>query len=101
MPVVTVAFRPNGEPTATTAWPTLSSPDFPRDAGVRSSTSSTLITAMSVSGSVPTTLAFFVVPSLKLTESEEPSPAPATTWLLVRTSPSLLSTMPEPVPDPC
>ncbi len=100
MPVVTVAFRPNGEPTATTAWPTLSSPDLPRDAGVRSETSSALITATSVSGSVPTTLAFFVVPSLKLTEID-PSPAPATTWLLVRISPSLLSTMPEPEPDPC
>ncbi len=54
---------------------------------------------MSVSGSVPTTVAFLVVPSLKLTEIEPFVPATATTWLLVRISPSLLSTMPEPDPD--
>ena len=67
---------------------------------MRSETPSALITAMSVSGSVPTTLAFLVVPSLKFTVIEPLSPAPATTWLLVRISPSLLSTMPEPEPAP-
>ena len=55
---------------------------------------------MSVTGSVPTTVAFFVVPSLKFTEIDPSSPTPATTWLLVRISPSLLSTMPEPDPEP-
>ena len=101
MPEVTVALRPKGEPTATTVWPTLRSLDLPSAAGVRSETPSALITAMSVSGSVPTTVAFLVVPSLKLTEIEPFLPATAATWLLVRISPSLLSTMPEPDPDSC
>ena len=55
---------------------------------------------MSVIGSVPTTVAFLVVPSLKLTEMDPLSPTPETTWLLVRILPSLLSTMPEPEPEP-
>ena len=100
MPVVTVAFRPYGEPTATTVCPTLRSLDLPSEAGVRSETSSAWITATSVSGSVPMTLARLVVPSLKFTVIEPSSPAPATTWLLVRILPSSLSTMPEPDPAP-
>ena len=100
MPEVTVALRPYGEPTATTVWPTLSPPDLPSAAGTRSSTPLTLITAMSVIGSVPTTVAFLVVPSLKFTVIDPLSPTPATTWLLVRMLPSLLSTMPEPDPAP-
>jgi hypothetical protein len=73
---------------------------LPSEAGTRSDAAATLITAMSVSGSVPTTAAFLVVPSLKLTEIEPSLPTPDTTWLLVRISPSLLSTMPEPEPEP-
>ena len=55
MPLVTVDSRPNGEPIATTASPTLRSPDEPIVAGVRPETPSAWITAVSVSGSVPRT----------------------------------------------
>ena len=67
MPLVTVDSRPNGEPIATTPSPTLRSPDLPMVAGVRPETPSALITAVSVSGSVPTMLALADVPSLKET----------------------------------
>ena len=46
------------------------------------------------------TVARLVVPSLKLTVMVPLSPAPATTWLLVRILPSLLRMMPEPEPAP-
>ena len=58
------------------------------------------MTAVSVSGSVPTTVALADVPSLKKTVIEPPSPAIAATWLLVRISPSELRMMPEPEPAP-
>ena len=65
-------------------------------------TSCALMTARSVTGSVPTTVASADVPSLKVTEmlpsADEASP---TTWLLVRISPSDDSTMPVPSPPPC
>ena len=35
MPLVTVLSRPNGEPIATTSWPTLRSAELPSVAGVR------------------------------------------------------------------
>ena len=73
---------------------------MPSEAGLASETSSAWITATSVNGSVPMTVAFAVVPSLKFTVIEPLSPAPATTWLLVRILPSLLSTMPDPEPAP-
>ena len=98
MPLVTVASRPKGEPMATTSSPTSSWPDWPMVAGVRPETSSAWITARSVSGSVPTTVASAVVPSEKLTESRPPPSATSTTWLLVRISPSALRMMPEPEP---
>ena len=100
MPLVTVESRPNGEPIATTPSPTFRSVDLPMVAGVRPETSSALMTAVSVSGSVPTTLALADVPSLKKTVIEPPSPAIAATWLLVRISPSELRMMPEPEPAP-
>ena len=100
MPEVTVASRPNGEPIATTFSPTA---DLVRLAdaspGCRPETPSALITARSVSGSVPTTCAFLADPSLKFTEMVPPWPATDATWLLVRISPSELMMMPE--PDPC
>ena len=65
MPLVTVDSRPNGEPIATTPSPTLRSLDLPMVAGVRPETPSALMTAVSVSGSVPTTFALADVPSLK------------------------------------
>ncbi len=73
---------------------------MPIFAGVRSDTSSALITATSVSGSVPMTSARAVEPSLKLTEIVPPPPAASTTWLLVRISPSELRITPEPDPWP-
>ena len=69
-------------------------------AGVRPETPSALITAVSVSGSVPTTLALAEEPSLKKTVIVPPSPAIAATWLLVRISPSELRMMPDPEPAP-
>ena len=73
MPLVTVDSRPNGEPMATTAWPIFSSSDEPIVAGVRPETSSAWMTAVSVSTSVPSTVASAVVPSLNETLSEPPS----------------------------
>src|SRR6478735_5521857 len=100
MPLVTVESRPNGEPIATTPSPTLRSADLPMVAGVRAETPSALMTAVSVSGSVPTTLALADEPSLKKTVIDPPSPAIAATWLLVRISPSELRMMPDPEPAP-
>ena len=65
MPLVTVASRPKGEPIATTPSPTPRLADLPIVAGVRSDTSAALITAVSVSGSVPRTSASALVPSAK------------------------------------
>ena len=100
MPEVTVEFRPYGEPIATTDWPTWRSDDLPIVAGVRPDTPSALITAMSVTGSVPTTVALAVVPSLKFTVMLPLSPATEATWLLVRMLPSADRMMPEPEPEP-
>ena len=75
MPVVTVASRPNGEPIATTDWPTWSESEEPMVAGVRPLTSSAWITAVSVSGSVPTIVALACEPSLNDTCSSPESPA--------------------------
>ena len=69
---------------ATTPSPTPRSADLPMVAGVRPETPSALITAVSVSGSVPRTLALARVPSLKETVMLPASPATSTTWLLVR-----------------
>ena len=101
MPLVTVDSRPNGEPTATTAWPIFSSSDEPIVAGVRPETPSAWMTAVSVSTSVPSTVASAVVPSLNETLSEPPSAATSTTWLLVRIWPSSVRMIPEPDPLPC
>ncbi len=69
-------------------------------AGVRLLTPSAWITAVSVSGSVPRTLALACDPSLKATLICPELPASATTWLLVRIFPSPLRMMPEPEPSP-
>ena len=58
------------------------------------------MTARSVTGSRPTIVAEWLVPSLKVTRSEPPSAAPATTWLLVRIRPSLSMITPVPSPPP-
>ncbi len=52
-------------------------------------------TAMSVSGSRPTTLAAWVSPSGRMTRQAVP---PSTTWLLVTMKPSGVSTKPDPLP---
>src|SRR3954468_16491072 len=98
MPLVTVASRPKGDPMATTFSPTWMSADLPIVAGCSPETPSALITARSVTGSVPTIVAFLAEPSLKLTVIWPPWPTEAT-WLFVRISPSDLITMPD--PDPC
>src|SRR3954454_22213799 len=85
---------------ATTAWPTCSCEDLPIVAGVSPETPCALITAMSVTGSVPTTSALAVLPSLKFTVIVPPLPATETTCLLVRIAPSARRTMPEPEPEP-
>ena len=100
MPVVTVASSPNGDPMATTAWPTWSESDDPMVTGVRPLTPSAWITAVSVSGSVPTMVALAWVPSLNDTSSSPESPATSTTWLLVRIWPSEVRMIPEPEPWP-
>ena len=69
-------------------------------AGVRPDTSWAWMTAVSVSGSVPTISAGAVVPSSKETRISPPLAATSTTWLLVRIRPSAVRMMPEPVPEP-
>ncbi len=101
MPLVTVASRPKGEPIATTPSPTPRLADLPMVAAWRSETPVALMTAVSVSGSVPRISASAVVPSAKDTLNEAAPPAAmSTTWLLVRMVPSLVRMIPEPDPDP-
>ncbi len=58
MPLVTVPSSPNGLPRATTPSPTLSCVESPSSSGFRTDAgASTLMTARSVDGSVPTTVA--------------------------------------------
>ena len=94
MPLVTVASRPNGEPIATTLWPTWRLEEWPMVAGVRPETPSACTTAVSVSGSVPRTLAGACEPSLKSMLIWPLLPAREATWLLVRILPSALRMMP-------
>ncbi len=101
MPLVTVASSPNGDPIATTFSPTAIFFDVLMVAGCRPDTPSALMTARSVTGSVPMTRAFLAVPSLKLTDISPCWPATEATWLLVRISPSELMMMPEPEPCSC
>ncbi len=68
-------------------------------AGVSPETPSAWITAVSVSGSVPSTVASARVPSLNETLID-PASASATTWSLVRIWPSELRMMPDPDPAP-
>jgi hypothetical protein len=84
IPLVTVDSRPRGEPTATTPWPTWRSPEVPMVAAVSPETPLAWMTAVSVSGSVPSTSASAWLPSLNVTRSEPPPSATSTTWLLVR-----------------
>ena len=67
MPVVTVPDNPSGDPTAATACPSVNVAEVPRAMGVSGREVSALMTAMSVAGSVPTTLAGALEPSSKRT----------------------------------
>src|SRR4051812_21318779 len=69
-------------------------------AGVSPETPSAWTTAVSVSGSVPRTLAGACEPSLKSMLIWPLLPARDATWLLVRILPSALRMMPEPDPEP-
>ena len=99
MPSVTVPLRPSGEPIAIAVSPTLSLLESPKSAGMRP-LGSTLITARSDSGSVPTRLALRTEPSEVWTSrlASELAPSSVTTWVLVRMCPWLSRTTPEPVP---
>src|ERR1700758_3522373 len=117
IPVVTVPDKPSGDPIATTGWPTRRSDEEPIVMGVRPEIPCTRITAISLVGSAPTTVNGAVRPSENVTvvfgggppgppggppgppgappgaPPGPPGPPPgfaaaATTWLLVRISPS-------------
>src|SRR6266576_4543377 len=101
IPVVMLSGRPNGLPIAATSSPTWRLDELPNVSGWSSEESpETLITAMSVDGSVPTSVAFSTVPSWKRTLIDV---APATTCWFVTMSPLVSITKPEPsawLPDP-
>jgi hypothetical protein len=84
IPVVTVLVSPRGEPSATTGSPTWRFSDFPSVIAGRSVASFALITARSVSGSLPTIVASEVSPSVRRIETVPPFAATLMTWLLVR-----------------
>src|SRR4051812_22731454 len=94
MPAVTGVTRASGEPNASTGSPTAIESELPKVTGMRPPLA-TLITAMSDSGSRPTTLARAVEPSLN--ETVIVLSAPSTTWSLVITYPSAETTKPEPI----
>src|SRR4029453_18841045 len=100
IPSVTVPVRPSGEPIATAVSPTLIFEESPSVAGTKPEVLSTLITARSESGSVPTTLALRTFPSLARTSMEglDVAPSSVTTWVLVRMWPWSSIMMPDPVP---
>ena len=94
MPVVTVRSRPNGLPIATTGSPTSTwSSRRARAASAHRALASTLSSATSVDGSLPTSVAFSVSSFEKRTSIEV---APSMTWKFVTMWPSLSSTKPEP-----
>src|SRR5579864_2381720 len=94
IPEVSVSGRPNGLPIAATGWPTWTAAELPNESGCSSEESTeTLITAMSVDVSVPTTVAFAVFPSWKVTLIEV---ALDTTCWFVTMSPEVSTTNPDP-----
>src|SRR5271163_1469190 len=80
IPVVTVPSRPSGEPTAITGWPTRRLADDPRLIGVSPEMPCTRTTAMSVVGSVPTTVNSAVRPSENVTVVFGLAPAGGAGW---------------------
>jgi hypothetical protein len=78
IPAVVVRARPNGLPIATTGSPTRTASEFPSTSGVRlRELASTRSTAMSVEGSLPTSVARRVSWLEKLTSIWS---APSITW---------------------
>ena len=93
MPADTEPPRPNGLPIAITQSPMRAfslSPNFTAFSGLSDFTRST---ARSILGSLPTTSAFSLRPSVKMTVISLASPM---TWLLVMTMPDASMTKPEP-----
>ena len=94
MPVVTVRSSPNGLPIATTGSPTSTFDESASVSGVSASgLASTLSRAMSVDGSLPTSVAFRVSSFENRTSIEV---APSMTWKFVAMCPCLSSTKPDP-----
>src|SRR5437762_317907 len=93
MPYVTVLVSASGEPKASTGSPTTTWSELPNCTGGRPLLSS-LSTAMSDSGSVPTNWAAALLASLNTTVAVPLSPL--ITWSLVTTYPSLDTMKPEP-----
>src|SRR5215207_6801766 len=96
MPEVTVPASPNGEPIATTSWPTTATSERPNCTG-GASRPTTWTTARSYAGDRPTSRAVAVAPLSVTTWIEPPRAAAATTWLFVRMWPEPSITKPEPV----
>src|SRR2546429_8574435 len=90
---------PPALPIATTLSPVPTVDESPNGATVSPDAPDSCSTAMSWVRSYPTTLAWYVCP-LPMSVTLMPV-APATTWLLVRTSPSAPRTIPVPAADPC
>ena len=85
IPAVIVSVSPNGLPIATTSSPGWTPEDEPIASGCSSDESMlTLITAVSVESSLPTSVAVAVLPSSKWTLIED---APSTTCAAVTMSP--------------
>ena len=95
IPRVTVKRKPNGLPNASTVCPGRKEVEFPQGALGRL-VPSTLITARSVSGSAPISLACMILRSFRVTLM---STAPSMTWLLVTIYPS--GEISTPLPMPC
>src|SRR5918998_533683 len=98
MPVVTLGWPPrlSALPMAITGSPTSRASDEPSSAGTISSAPSTLMTARSLDGSLPTRVASYSAPSNARTVM--PSDW-AITWALVMIRPSADSTTPVPAPS--
>ena len=101
MPVVTVASRPSRAPTAITPSPTTTSEDRPNCNGT-SALPSDMEDGKVVGDIAANDLGVLLeVPSGELHGRWlPPDAARETTWLLVRTCPSVSMTKPDPVPEP-
>jgi hypothetical protein len=94
IPAVIVSGRPYGLPSATTAWPGWTPEESPSVSGWSLEAGTlTLITAMSVDLSLPTSVAVAVEPSMNSTLIEL---APSTTCSAVRMSPFESNSKPVP-----